>query len=86
LGRFGRTPAEAKLAPFANAVVLRTLDTRGASPSLGPLSPNSTNLYPSVGVGILGFFDLLRFEVGRGLRDGRWTFSVDVTRDIWSVL
>jgi hypothetical protein len=31
-------------------------------------------------------FDVLRFDVARGLRNGRWTFSVDVGRDFWSVL
>ena len=25
-------------------------------------------------------------DVARGLRNGRWTFSVDVGRDFWSVL
>jgi hypothetical protein len=39
-----------------------------------------------VGVGALTIFDLLRFDISRGLRDGRWTFSVDVSRDLWSIL
>jgi hypothetical protein len=42
--------------------------------------------YPSVGIGALSFFDLIRFDVARGLRDGRWTFSVDVGRDLWGIL
>ncbi|HKY99356.1 MAG TPA: hypothetical protein VJL35_15995, partial [Gemmatimonadaceae bacterium] len=42
--------------------------------------------HPSVGIGALTIFDLLRFDVARGLRDGRWTFSVDVSRDLWSIL
>lgn len=42
--------------------------------------------HPSVGMGALTIFDLLRFDVARGLRDGRWTFSVDVSRDLWSIL
>jgi hypothetical protein len=42
---------------------------------------------PVVGLGALGFFDLLRVDVARGLgREGRWLFSVDVTRDFWRVL
>jgi hypothetical protein len=39
-----------------------------------------------LGVGTLMLFDLVRFDVARGLRDGRWTFSVDLTRDLWPVL
>jgi hypothetical protein len=29
---------------------------------------------------------LLRVDVARGLRDGRWTFSLDVGRTLWAVL
>jgi hypothetical protein len=35
---------------------------------------------------MLTVFEVLRFDVARGLRGGRWTFSVDVGRDFWSVL
>jgi len=42
--------------------------------------------HPSIGIGALTIFDLLRFDLGRGLRNGRWTFSVDVSRDLWSIL
>jgi len=42
--------------------------------------------YPAVGVGLLTVFDLLRFDVAKGIRDGRWSFSVDVIRDFWSIL
>ena len=42
--------------------------------------------HPSVGVGALTMFDLLRFDVARGLRGGRWTFNVDVSRDFWNIL
>ena len=42
--------------------------------------------YPSVGVGVIGFFDLLRIDVARTLRGGRWLFSVDAARDFWKVL
>jgi hypothetical protein len=41
---------------------------------------------PSVGMGVLSLFDLLRLDVARGLRDGRWTFSADVSREFWSIL
>ena len=77
LGRFGRTPGEATLAPFAHAVWV----------GKARLSPNGENgLFPSLGIGLLTPFELLRVDVARGLRDGRWTFSLDVTREFWSVL
>ena len=42
--------------------------------------------HPSLGVGVLTFFDLVRIDVARGTRDGRWTFGIDVTRDFWPIL
>lgn len=42
--------------------------------------------YPSVGTGVLTVFDLLRFDVARGTRDGRWSFYFDVSRDFWPIL
>jgi len=75
LGRFGSTGRTATLAPFAHAAYVGGL-------SLG--APDG--LYPSVGVGLLTLFDLLRVDVARGLRDGRWTFSVDASRDFWGIL
>jgi len=77
LGRFGHAPATITLAPFATA----TWIDRSAN-----FKPLRQGWYPSVGLGALTLFDVLRLDVGRGLRDGRWTFSVDVGRDFWSVL
>jgi hypothetical protein len=37
-------------------------------------------------VGLLSVFDLLRFDVARGTRDGRWSFYFDVSRDFWPIL
>ena len=80
LGRFGRTAGEATLAPFAHAVYL-------ARPSPGTVGGRSRGgWYPAVGVGAITLFDVLRFDVARGLRDGRWTFSVDASRSFWGVL
>ena len=77
LGRFGRAPGEATVAPFAHAIWVN-----GAR-----LSPNGEDgVFPSVGIGLLTPFDLLRIDVGRGLRNGRWTFSLDIAREFWSVL
>ncbi len=77
LGRFGRAPGTITLAPFANAVWI----DRPA-----PFKAARQGWYPSLGVGALTVFDVLRFDVARGLRDGRWTFGVDIGRDFWSVL
>jgi len=77
LGRFGRAPGTFTLAPFATAVWI----DRSA-----PFKAPRQGWYPSVGLGALTVFDVLRLDVARGLRDGRWTFSVDIGRDFWSVL
>ena len=80
LGRFGRTAGQATLAPFAHAVYL-------ARPVAGPLGGRDRGgWYPAVGVGAITLFDVLRFDAARGLRDGRWTFSVDASRAFWGVL
>ncbi len=77
LGRFGRAPGTITLAPFATAV---WIDRSAAfkAPRQG--------WYPAVGLGALTVFDVLRFDVAKGLRDGRWTFGVDIGHDFWSVL
>ncbi len=75
LGRFGRVPASIVLAPYAQALWLE------------PAVPGAEQgWFPSVGLGAIGLFDLLRVDVARGLRDGRWTFSVDVSASLWPVL
>jgi hypothetical protein len=78
LGRFGRVPGQATLAPFAQATAIRrAYDLDVDHPS---------GVYPSVGVALQPFYDLLRLQVGRGLRNGRWEFNVDVSRDFWGIL
>ena len=77
LGRFGRAPGTITLAPFATAVWI----DRSA-----PFKPARQGWYPALGLGALTVFDVLRLDIARGLRDGRWTFSVDIGRDFWSVL
>jgi GGDEF domain-containing protein len=76
LGRFGRVPGRGSFAPFVHVI--------GATRD-GAIT-NGLYLYPSVGAGFLTPFDLLRMDVARGLRNGRWTFSIDVSRQFWSVL
>ena len=77
LGRYGRAPGTITLAPFATAVWI----DRSA-----PFKPARQGWYPSIGLGALTLLDVIRFDVARGLRRGRWTFSVDIGRDFWSVL
>jgi hypothetical protein len=77
LGRYGTAPGSITLAPFATAVWV----DRSAR-----FKASRQGWYPSIGLGALTVFDVLRLDVARGLRDGRWTFSVDVGRDFWSVL
>lgn len=79
LGRYGRSPANATLAPYAH-----TMYVAGRSPRYDVDAP--AGWFPSIGVGAYVFFDLVRVDVARGLRDGRWTFGLDVTRDFWRVL
>ena len=81
LGRYGQTPGSVTIAPFANAAWIdRPADTRDRR------SVPASGWHPSIGIGALTLFDLLRFDVARGLRDGRWTFNVDVSRDFWGIL
>jgi hypothetical protein len=90
LGRFGRVPASATLAPWVHLALVQGARLRAAD---GPVLPpgfaqaaDRWQGHPSVGVGLLTFFDVLRLDVARGLRDGRWSFYLDVTRDFWRVL
>jgi hypothetical protein len=83
LGRYGRTPATMTLAPFAQTV---WIDGRRAARIGETTSKLKDGWYPSVGIGALSFFDLIRVDVARGFRNGRWTFSIDVGRDFWGIL
>ncbi len=73
LGRFGRVPSSVVLAPYGHVAAVR--GTAG-----------DWHGFSSVGVGVIGFFDLFRLDVARTLRGGRWLFSVDVAREFWHVL
>jgi hypothetical protein len=77
LGRFGRSPATATVAPFVNVMY--------AGDATSVRDPHQ-GWFPALGVGGLFLFDLLRVDVARGLRDGRWTFSLDVASELWGVL
>jgi hypothetical protein len=75
--------------PFV-AVPLGTWGRAPASLTLAPYANaawiNGLGWKPSVGVGALTIFELLRFDIARGLRDGRWSFGFDVSRAFWGVL
>ncbi|MEO5579062.1 MAG: hypothetical protein ABIR58_00270, partial [Gemmatimonadaceae bacterium] len=86
LGRYGRTPAEISVAPYVHLLGSRDPLTRGFDRLDAQLRETPGGWYPSVGVGLLSVFDLIRLDVARGLRDGRWMFSVDVGRDFWGIL
>jgi hypothetical protein len=77
MGPYGHAPASATLAPFATVIYSADAPTFARNPA---------GWYPAVGVGALFFFDLVRIDVARGLRRGRWTFSLDVTRELWPIL
>ena len=66
------------LAPFLQGTFINRLNAADAARPEG--------VYPAAGMAIQPFFDLLRLQGARGLRNGRWTFNVDVTRDFWGVL
>ena len=77
LGPYGHAPASATLAPFVTAIYTADAPTFSRMPA---------GWYPSVGLGALMLFDLVRIDFARGLRRGEWTFSLDVTRDLWPIL
>ncbi|UCG86758.1 MAG: hypothetical protein JSW71_23165 [Gemmatimonadota bacterium] len=74
---YGKAPPSATLAPYFHLVYT-------GDPA--PFSNRARGVYPAVGLGALFLFDLLRFDIARGLRDGSWTFSVDVTKTLWGIL
>jgi hypothetical protein len=77
MGRFGRAGGGMTLAPFAQTLYVHHAGDNGSG---------REGWHPALGLGGLFFFDILRLDVARGLRDGRWTFGVDVNRDFWGVL
>jgi len=73
LGRFGTVPSSVIVAPYVHEALVR--DGAGEWRSA-----------PSVGLGFIGLFDLLRVDVAKPLRGGGWLFSVDVAREFWRVM
>ena len=78
LGKFGTSPKHVTLAPFVQAIAVANGRDGVRTPAAG--------IYPSVGLGTLFFFDLLRVDVARGLRNGQWRFAFDIDRGFWGIL
>jgi hypothetical protein len=80
LGKYGKAPARAQLAPFTQVVLL------GGASSDPRVAQYTNGVYPAVGLGVLLFYDLLRVDVARGVHQGGWRFSIDVDRAFWGIL
>jgi hypothetical protein len=96
LGRYGRVPSRATIAPYVHAALIGE-PAFACSSAVGgatagafatrPACGVDGHFFPSVGAAYLLPFNLVRIDVARGLgRTGRWTFNVDVSRDLWSIL
>lgn len=102
LGRFGHVPGTATIAPFVHAAFVKRPSCGALTPApifdggmsvvLGPFARScgaiqtADGAYPTLGIGFLTPFNLVRADVARGVgRGGRWTFSVDVSREFWSI-
>jgi hypothetical protein len=89
LGKYGRSPARVTIAPFAHAVALGGATYVTPHPLSSPTTVRRfrpSAVYPAAGVGLLFFYDLIRADIARGLRDGHWRFSIDIDRAFWSVM
>jgi len=85
LGRFGRVPGAATLAPYVHAAELLSSDCIAVVSAGSACSDRSFR--PAIGAALLSPFKLLRIDVARGLgHGGRWTFNVDVSREFWRIL
>jgi len=78
LGKYGKAPGHVTLAPFVAAIA--------SASGAGQLPARASAVYPSAGMGVLFFFDLVRIDVARGLRDGHWRFALDIDRGFWGIL
>lgn len=77
VAHIGSTPPHVTLAPFVQAL---------ATGNGSIVKPTVSGIYPTAGIGVLFFYDLLRVDVARGLRGGNWRFAIDIDRSFWSIL
>jgi len=73
-GRFGSVPTTLTIAPYVHQALIHARDGGGWSSA------------PSLGIGVIGLFDLLRLDVARPLRGRGWLVSLDVARAFWPAL
>ncbi|HKS06539.1 MAG TPA: hypothetical protein VJR92_09530 [Gemmatimonadaceae bacterium] len=85
LGRFGSVPARATLAPFAHAVWVDDALTIDGAPG-AYVRARRQGWYPAFGIALEPLLGIIRLDVARGTRDGRWTFSADIARFYWSIM
>lgn len=78
LGRYGKAPAHVTLAPYVQAIATAS--------GITPMPSRVSGVWPSAGTGVLFFYDLLRVDVAKGLRDGAWRFAIDIDRGFWGIL
>lgn len=86
LGRFGQVPPRTGFSVYAHGVWVADPVHAGSGASTTFLRGDKHGLYPAVGVGFSPLLGIMRFDVARGLRDGRWTFSFDISRAYWPIL
>ncbi|OYV67105.1 MAG: hypothetical protein B7Z72_10190, partial [Gemmatimonadetes bacterium 21-71-4] len=79
LGSFAGTGRSLTLIPFAAAGWV-------GDPVALPLGGPARGVRPVVGLGAQWLHDLVRFDLGYGLKTGRFGASVDVSRDFWDIL
>ena len=98
LGRFGHVPNRGKVGLYGgSALALAPSCALSAIESTIPCGVRTT--HPFIGAALITPFDLIRIDIAHGLNprhlDGgvsrvkpfaRWTFSVDVNREFWSIL
>lgn len=87
LGKYGKTPSRATLAPFVQSVLVGgSAHNHADATAVRPITTAVDGVYPAVGVSGSFFFDLMRVEVARGVRNGSWRFGLDVDRSFWGIL
>jgi hypothetical protein len=89
LGRYGRA-GPLTLAPYVHVAWLGGRAPGGAAMTAWRQWSGDDAVprgaYPSLGLAVFGLFDLIRLDVARGLRDGRWMLGLDVAADFWRIL
>lgn len=76
---YGKSPPQATLAPYGTLVCVtdRVAQSGGSA---------ANGCYPSLGLGFMMLFDMLRFDLAYGFREGGWRFGVDAGRFLWGIL